>query len=165
MRKDDLSQKPSALFPIGHAASEESIESRRVVVVHEVAEFVHDDVFDAMDRSVDQLDIENDPTSGRAASPPSSHASDCDGRFLHSVPVSDFHAAHEVAAENVVGSGAIPGVKCCLDGFGVALLADDDMEEPTPEFGGLSFSCQNLEAVLPSQINESLAADELVECW
>ena len=62
-----------ALLPVGHAASEQAVEGRGVVVVLEVAELVHDDVVDAVDGHLDEVESEGYPTFAAATPPTGTH--------------------------------------------------------------------------------------------
>ncbi len=53
-----------AAFPAGHTSAQQAVEGLGVVVVLEVAKLVHDDVFDAMDRGLNEVDVEGDPARG-----------------------------------------------------------------------------------------------------
>ena len=55
--------------PVGLAAGQEAVEVRAVVVVAEMTQFVHDDIFDAVNRHLDEADVEG-YSAGRGATSP-----------------------------------------------------------------------------------------------
>ena len=81
-----------------------------MVVVDEVAEFMHHHILDAVHGGVDEAEIEGDPSGSRTAPPTSAHFADRQDRFMDAVPAGDFHAGSQVAVKHVVGSRSIPGI-------------------------------------------------------
>ena len=55
--------------PIGHHAIQQQVEALTVVVLHQVAEFMYEDIVHGTFRDLDQLEIQRDRACLRTASP------------------------------------------------------------------------------------------------
>ena len=64
------------LAPIGHHAAEKGVVVFAVVMLDEVAKFVHDHIVDQCFFMVNQLEVEGDCAVGAATAPTGFHAAD-----------------------------------------------------------------------------------------
>ena len=72
----DSGKALAAQLPIGEDFSEEAVEGRAVGVHFEVAEFVEDDVVDAVDGCPDEVWIDDDSSVPAATAPASCHGAE-----------------------------------------------------------------------------------------
>ena len=148
-----------APFPVGHTAGKQLVKASGVVEVQPVAEFVHNDVFDAVNRRLYEVDVERDPAETTAAPPSGPHGSDYDRRLRNTMPTGDLKAGLKIAGKHVVRSLAVPCRNCGTHTLGVPARWNKDVQETAAELCGLEGYFLNLETVLPPQVNEGLSAD------
>ena len=70
-------------LPVGHAAAQQLIERRAVTVNLQMAKLVCEHVIDAVDRRLDQVQIQQDMARPGATSPAMLHTADRQLRFMH----------------------------------------------------------------------------------
>ena len=131
--------------------------------MHEVAEFVHDNVVDAVNRCLNELEVQGDPPGGRATAPSRTHAAYFELNGRNAVPLADLLAMGRVVCEEVFCPSRIPLFDGSPSLAGSCLVGDGDLEESALQFGGGWLALFNMKAVLTPQEHERLAAD--VVAW
>ena len=138
------------LLPVGENASQQAIVRRSVVELGDMAEFVQDDVIDAVLGCLSQARVEREAASARAAAPVSTHAAEPElTRVLNAEVCGAFKAGRHTFIENPLSTLAEPPIEDLLCPFG---SLDRKEQLATGHFHTFDLSGLYPQAMLPSQI-------------
>ncbi len=93
-----------------------------MIMVFQVAKFMHDDVLDTMDGRFYQVQVKCDTALRAAASPAPAHGADQQYGFHNAMARGNGVASCHVTAEGLMGSFAVPGIHCFPDTSGVIFI-------------------------------------------
>ena len=135
-----------------------------MVVMEKVAELVHDDVLDAVNGSLDEIDVEREPPGKAAAAPARSHSADHECGRGDPMAGRNRETGVKVAGEDVTGALTVPSSDSIADPIAFGLVGHADIQEEATEFRRTPTASLNLESVLPTEVDKRLAADVPVRC-
>ena len=102
-------------MPIGLAAGQQCVERPGMVVVFQVTQLMHDDVFDTVYRHLNQFKVKGDAARWAATAPAALHITNHQLGFRQAVPMGYGLALFQVSADGLLGSLPVPLVYSTFD--------------------------------------------------
>ena len=105
-----------------------------MVMMYQVAEFMHDDVINAVNRGLDKVEIQGDLPSSCATAPPCAHVANFEGHGGNTVARSDFKAREKVFCKDVLCASRIPSFDDLANLVSHRLVGNSDLKKSALKF-------------------------------